>query len=457
MHLAVALAASLLLVAVIFAWVRFKRPRPSTSSVIAERIRDEIAFLRDTWLPSDRSFSPEQRDSFRAILAAAARADSVTLGQFALTVSRAVALSGNGHTAVLDLGPHFSRLPLMPYWFEDGLYVIRCAAAHRRLIGARIERFGALPAEEVFGRVRPFISGTEPRVRALAGEYLRLGELLQHIGVSTTATEVEITAQLRNGASEVFRVRAAHSLPPHRDGFWSQPWRALTATPRDVPGRWIEVLDDVPQVPRAYAQPVDLSAEWLSSTVLYVRSNRITPRFLPTSIGIIQREIVAKRPHTVVVDLRLNNGGDFTYALVFAQALPRLICGEQHIVVLVGSGTFSAALMTAALLKQHGAHRVSLVGQPMGDSNPFWAEGSPTRLPFSQVTLLAATQMHDWEHGCTDGDRRYWVNGAFGGVACSLLPTITAPLTFADYATGRDRALEVALTPRSDPQWWHEH
>lgn len=147
-----------------------------------------------------------------------------------------------------------------------------------------------------------------------------------------------------------------------------------------------------------------------------------------------------------MVDLRLNDGGDFFNTILFAQALPKLIASEGRIFVLVGPSTFSAALVTAAMLKQYGAHRVVLVGEPMGDRRPFWSEGLPVMLPNSKIEVRPAVWMQNWEDGCNDRSRCYWANTVFGGKPVSLQPELRIPLRFADYAAGRDSVLDAALS-----------
>jgi hypothetical protein len=59
-------------------------------ALTAAQMRDDLAFLRDTWAPLDRSFSVEQRRAFDDIVAAtSAKADQLTPAEFGFAVSRA--------------------------------------------------------------------------------------------------------------------------------------------------------------------------------------------------------------------------------------------------------------------------------------------------------------------------------------------------------------------------------
>src|SRR5258706_2614746 len=130
--------------------------------------------------------------------------------------------------------------------------------------------------------------------------------------------------------------------------------------------------------------------------------------------------ILQWKPRTVVLDLRSNSGGDFTKSVQFCEALPRVL-PKAKIFVLVGPGTFSAALVTAALLKANGRDRVVLVGETMGDRPQFWAEGAQLELPNSHISVSFATAYEDWSNGCDDISRCFWLNVVYGRKHGSLI------------------------------------
>jgi hypothetical protein len=113
--------------------------------------------------------------------------------------------------------------------------------------------------------------------------------------------------------------------------------------------------------------------------------------------------------------------------------------------VLVSASTFSAALVTAALLKANGGDRVTLVGEPMGDHSTYWSEGQAVRLPHSGLSVRPATWLWDWSEGCEDPARCYWADIVFGSKNVSLEPQLKIATTFADYSRGRDAVLEAVL------------
>ena len=113
--------------------------------------------------------------------------------------------------------------------------------------------------------------------------------------------------------------------------------------------------------------------------------------------------------------------------------------------MLVGPDTFSAAIVTAAVLKDAGGARVVLAGDTMGDFAEFWSEGRDVQLPRSGIPVSTAMKKHNWEKACADRDLCYWANTAFGPNGISLEPTLRVPVKFADYAAGRDPVIDAVL------------
>ncbi|MCG7504733.1 peptidase S41 [Mesorhizobium retamae] len=415
-----------------------------------EQMREDLVVLRDTWLPRDKSFDDaERRDFDRVVEAAFSNADAMSAADFALAVQKAAATSGNGHSTAA-IGAALRTLPIRAWWFADGLYVVSTDEAHRDLLGARIIKLGELSSEEALVRVTPFISGTGTRVRYLSAAFLTSPDVLRAIGAST---DDNVTLAIsKDGNTNDITLAPASSRAPGDEG---QPtkrvYSILVPDAQDNPNRWPHVLDTIAERSPTYAARTDVEQRWLDpdQRVLYLRSNSInglgeTP--LQLKLGeILAKSVVAKHPRAVVIDLRFNNGGDFFNTILFSQALPKLMPRDGRIMVLVGRATFSAALVTAAMLKGASQGNVMLIGEPMGDAGHFWAEGDDVKLPNSGIEVHYSDAFQDYETGCEDPDKCYWPTVAFGPRGISLKPDILIDPTFADYAAGRDPVLEKAI------------
>jgi hypothetical protein len=144
------------------------------------------------------------------------------------------------------------------------------------------------------------------------------------------------------------------------------------------------------------------------------------------------------------MDLRGNGGGDYTNTWHFAHALPHLVRPNGHILILTDSATFSAAITTAAFIKEAGGARVTLIGEPVGDRLSFFSEGGSACLPNLQICVHYQTGKHDYAHACNSWRECFWLNWLYPVRVEGLQPDRLVPLTFADWDAGRDTAYSVA-------------
>lgn len=310
------------------------------------QMSQDLEFLRDVWGPKDVSFTPKTRATFNRIVDnLIKRASTLTPVDFSLGILRAVASSGNGHTSA-RLDPYFHGLPFRAVWFSDGLFIVRTHPTRVALLGARIDKLGSLTPEEAFARVSPYLSGNLRWKRVLSPNYLRLIEVLQHIGATKSADSIALQVTLKDGTAQTVALGPTPSRDPEDLPPFQQLIRLETPLPKELRARihgawsphWPDVLDTLPTVPIAFQRSEILRSAWLPDApdVLYIQSDEIKapdPGESPNPIT----EILSKRPRAVIFDLRFNSGGDFTQSFLFTQVLPRIMEGRR-IYVLVGPG-----------------------------------------------------------------------------------------------------------------------
>jgi hypothetical protein len=120
--------------------------------------------------------------------------------------------------------------------------------------------------------------------------------------------------------------------------------------------------------------------------------------------------------------------------------------------VLTGPDTFSAAITTAAFLKETFGPRATILGEPVGDRLKFLSEGNSGCLPNSGICFRYSTGMHNYAAPCTDWRVCYWLNWLYPVRVASLAPDERIVLTFGEWRSGHDpvfeRALAMAVTSR---------
>jgi hypothetical protein len=163
----------------------------------------------------------------------------------------------------------------------------------------------------------------------------------------------------------------------------------------------------------------------------------------------VTREIAARTPTHLVLDMRFNGGGNLQLTRAFAQRLPSLVPGR--IFALTSRYTFSAAISTVGYLKQAAPNRVTIVGEEVGDRLEFWAEGRPVTLRHSGILISRATERHDYADGCrrfTDCHRAVVVQRI---AVPTLRPDVAAPWTVEALRAGRDPAMTAVAAGLQQP------
>ena len=118
---------------------------------------------------------------------------------------------------------------------------------------------------------------------------------------------------------------------------------------------------------------------------------------------------LSRRPHAkrVIVDLRLNGGGDnTTYASLLVALQDKSINKKGRLFVLIGRATFSAAANFAADVDRYT--KATFVGEPTGGFVRGYGDTVPVALPSSGITVHIAARYWDFSKGTRD--RRLAVN-----------------------------------------------
>jgi hypothetical protein len=407
----------------------------------------------------DRSFSDVARAAFdKTMDELAAHAGELDDAKLEMGVMRAIALADNGHTALRETGwgsYHLQVLPLRFAWFAEGLFIVKADSALADLLGAQVLSIAGRPAEALARDLYPYYGGPDSLRHELAPHLMQSPQALHAIGLAPSPKEAMLALKLRDG-SESERTIAARTEQPPEDSTLRWPKRSLSPVPLpEEKLSWVHVLDGLDPLPPYLRNPNRKYWHMYldGGRRLFVQINKLLDQGdTPFKVYLAQllQEIAVEKPHDVIVDLRFSSGGNYELASDFSRRLPELLPADGRIFVLSSGDTFSAAIVTAARLKYFGGARTAIVGEPMGDREEFWAEGTRKQLPNSKMTATYATGYHDWERGCRDVLKCYWVNLFMDVPAGELSPTMAAPLRFSDYVAGKDSAFE-ALQAASQP------
>jgi hypothetical protein len=414
----------------------------------AEARRADIAVFRERFMARDRAlaFAGRATEAEQRLAALEAQAGDVSQAYFELEIARIVALADNGHSADFP-GPRsrrFNRIMDVRFApFGEDFYVLRASPANADLLGARLVAIEGRPIAQVRAVARSLAGGTNAWRDRDAGYFFESPEQMAALDVITNADHASYRFRLVNGRTVTRRFTPEPANPDRvraNSDRWFYPapvegegdnWRALLA-PEQAP--W-----SLQEPDRAFRMR---DAPEIDAFVIEMRQNTSSEDadIAEFMLDALEAARTSGR-RNIVLDMRMNGGGDLNNTRAWVRRLPRVAPGR--VFVLTSPWTFSAAISTVGYLKQEAPDRVVIVGEMVGDRLDFHAEGGTFTLPHSGAAILPATERHDYRTGCRN------IENCHGSVVRhpiaveSLAPDIAAPWTIEAYRAGRDPAMEA--------------
>ena len=413
---------------------------PSSDSSSVRQWREDLAYLsRELPRRHQNLFHTISRQQFDSALAALDRKlPGLARHQVIVELARLVALVGDGHTNVAptrDPKIGFQTYPVRLYLFKDGLFIRGTLTAQADLVGAKVLRIGRHTADEAYLAVRELIGrDNEMNARFFAPFLLAMPEVLHAIGAIDEPGAVPLLLE-QAGTRTVAVLRPsgpALMMPSDTDVSWMQEDGWVDMRGPDGPGTPLWLRGD-PRDP--------LRLEYLpESRTAYVQYNKVGDAPAETIADFAERlrAFVDSAPvNRVVLDLRLNRGGDGTLnqPLVLSLIRSPKLEGPGHLFVIIGRSTFSAAQFLVHDLEEYTD--AVFVGEPTAGKPNSYGDSRRITLPNSGITVRASVYHWQRTHPL---DTRPWKG-----------PDVAAELTSREYRANVDPALREILAWKPEP------
>jgi hypothetical protein len=395
--------------------------------------RREVFAVEQSYTPATRAAATRRLDALEATLS------RVTPLAFEMEIARIVALADNGHSGVNPIGRvrRTNRVPLRMATFGDEFRVLRATPANADLLGARLTAIDGKPIALVRDSARTLFGGTPVWRDRNLPLTLESPDQLHALAIARDAKSAEYSFVTETGASITRRLVADAAGTPAMPSdllFYAVDEQGMTGLKPNLP--WS--LADAMTAFRWRAAPE------VDGMVIQLRRVVDGPnQSIVAALDSMKARIASDRPRNLVVDMRMNGGGNLQNARDFMKALPSLVPGR--IFVITGPGTFSAAISSVGYLEQAAPDRVTIVGEEVGDRLVFFAEGQPATAPNSRMMIGRATQRHDYQNGCKAFTDCHGPVVGYPIAVPTLKPDLAAPLTFADWKAGRDPAIDAIV------------
>lgn len=381
-------------------------------------------------LHPDPFFGTPRADFDAARDALAARIGKLTDDEVIVELMRFVALVSregrDGHSGIFPSAWTFA--PIVPYRFSDGWFVVKSRDGERVPVGARIAAVGSTPIDDIEVLVDPLLTkDNDTQLLEKRAALLLMPELHHALGLTGSRERTAYRLVLPGGERrdvELAGIDAGEFFawadprvpgpPPQGDALWLSNKRAQW---------WSRALPDDGAL---YAQ------------VNAVRSADDAGGTIGAFAAGLVRELEQRELDRLVLDLRINGGGDNTTFGPLVDALKG--CGRLRapgsLYVLVGRHTFSAAGNLVTVLQRDAG--AALVGEPTGGAPNQYGDAEQVALEHHpELLLFVSTRYHAFGGG---DDKR-----------TTHAPDVAVSTSSSDYFDGRDPVLRAALvhsTPR---------
>ncbi len=323
-----------------------------------------------------------------------------------------VAGVGDSHTT---LGYRTQRgIPLMTYWFKDGIHVLNTTSEFKAVLHGRITAVGRKPIDEVITLLTTVIPHeNEAQVRTQLPNLLVDTALLHGLNVLSSPESAVIAVTTPSGE---IKEAAMRPLSFASNPAWLVDISDESGAPLYLKNRrlfyWYEVLADSRTLYFKYNSCREMKGKPFAD---FVRE-----MFEAADAGGVRR---------VVIDLRHNGGGNSAIFRPFLTGLKKRkeLMEKGRVLVLVGRRTFSSAILNALELKKETP--AVFAGEPTGGKPNHYGEVQAFKLPNSGLAVTYSTKFFR----VVDDDPE------------SLIPDLLIEPTLREYLEKTDPVLEAVL------------
>ncbi|MEP6482850.1 MAG: hypothetical protein ABJB01_00270 [Rudaea sp.] len=360
---------------------------------------------------------------------------------------RIVASLGDGHTDLQPARADFGKwYPIHIVEFPDGYFVTSALKSYDELAGAQVISMADKPIAQVASAVRSLASAdNEFGARWNLGS-LHNAALMRGLGFARADDSISVKFKLADGRVKTEELPAMLADSAfYSPGFSRNDWEDGAETlgpPLASPTEWITAYRGEPASAfrvRDDTHPIHLtlrralvSRNLPQFGTYYIQSNIVEDGADESFRHFFARamdEIDSAHPKNVILDLRNNPGGDGSRIPELIPLFSRHLASTQNLFILTGPKTFSAAILWLGDFARF--LHPSIVGEPAGAALNSFGDAHEFPIPDIGATIHIST-LRNVKSGVLD--------------TSTLTPVdVPAPMTFADWRTGRDPAVDQIL------------
>ncbi len=342
------------------------------SQVTQEQWKHDLDFLA-TELPKKHKnlfFNISETEFLAQVTELEEKLPSMELDEILVGLMGIIASVGDSHTT-LGYRPQ-QALPLMLYWFKDGIAILNTTPEYKDILYGKITALGGKPIEDVIASLTAIIPHeNEAQVKNRIPNLLTDTLILHGMKLIPSQESAALTVLTTSGRTVTLDMKPL--------SFSSKPeWLVDNSDESDVPlylrnrklFYWYEILPE-------------------SQTLFFKYNSCQNMRGQPFSdfVKKLFDEADAGKVKRIVIDLRHNGGGNSGIFAPFIEELNKRpeFLQKGSIYVLIGRRTFSSAVLNAIDLRKKTP--AIFVGEPTGGKPNHYGEVRSFRLPQSGLPV----------------------------------------------------------------------
>lgn len=424
---------------------------PARSATVADWNHDLDLLVRDVATVDPGAFvKTPQRVFLASVAKLKADLPRLTEEQRMVRAMQIVGAIGDSHTQLDPDNPAFAYwYPFRLYQFTDGYYITAAFKTDADLAGAQVLEIAHKPIDAVIDATRA-LRGKDTQFAAMEETFVVSSPpLMNGLGFAEPDGSLWIKAKLRNGEIVERRLQPRKADDPkYTDDAATFDWHfraEMGGPPIGTEADWISVYNG-----KTYAD---------FRTTDFSRPLRLMNRRLPVAkaladksayyiqlsfIGDVQNgdtmdqffrkalaEVDQMRPKSLIIDVRYNFGGDGSRNIPMIHEFIKREDNPpwKNLYIITGRRTLSAAVMFIAHFQAHVP--CSFIGEPAEAPLNHYGDATDVRFIRIGARLSLSTLYHKLDDTAD---------------ASPFFPlAVPAPMSLADYASGRDPAVDPIL------------
>lgn len=340
-------------------------------------------------------------------------------------IYKIMASTGDAHSSAYK---EFSKkYPIQFYCFREGIYVVNTTSEYKQTLYSKLVKVNGIDIEKVKQAIIPLIvAENEGMIKKSIPKYLSNPEILHGIKIAKDTEKAIFTFENDKGETFDINIKSVDRDKTHKfivNESYDNSYPLYMQKPNS--NYWYKYLDKEKTLYFKYNECLSDRDE---------NAPRIED-FITDMLKFIDNHPVDK----FVIDMRTNGGGSDKYIVPIIDKLKNnKLNNKNSLFVIVGRGTFSAAMVDTVLLKKQT--NATFVGESTGAKPSHYGAVKHFTIPNSKIDIGYSTQFNDSDEIDEDSSK-----GSLDDNLNTFMPDKTIEISIKDYVNKKDPVLDYIL------------